>query len=137
MTIIWCMVPEIWSTTVPFSRYLDFFHSPKNKKNQNFEKLKKKLEDIILHKSTKNHDHTLHCSWDMMQDRCNSYFLFWAIFYPFTPLTTQKIKIKKNEKKHMEISSFYTCVTKIMITWCTVPEIWCVTDGPTDRKSDI
>ena len=34
---------------------------------------------------------------------------------------------KKNEKKHAEISAFYTSVTKNMIT-CTVPEIWCVTD---------
>ena len=28
----------------------------------------------------------------------------------------------------MEISSFYTCVPKTMITWCTVPEIWSTTD---------
>ena len=84
---------------------------------------------IILHKCTKNHDHMLYCSWDMVHDRCNCYFSFWAIFCPFTPLTTQKIKISKKWKKHLEISSFYTCVPKIMITWCTVPEIWCVTDG--------
>ena len=38
----------------------------------------------ISHKCTKNHDHMLHCSWDTMHDRCNSYFSFWAIFYPFT-----------------------------------------------------
>ena len=33
----------------------------------------------------------------------NCYFSFWAIFYPFTPLTAQKIKMKKkkNEKKKM------------------------------------
>ena len=38
----------------------------------------------------KNHDNMLHYSWDTMHDRCNSYFLFWAIFCPFSPLTTQK-----------------------------------------------
>ena len=40
----------------------------------------------------------LYCSWDEVRDRCN-YFLFWAIFCPFTPLTAQKIKIKKKMKK--------------------------------------
>ena len=35
---------------------------------------------IILHKCTKNHDHRLYCSWDMVHDRCNCYFSFWAIF---------------------------------------------------------
>ena len=39
-----------------------------------------------------------------------------AIFCPFTPLTAQKNEnIKKMKKKHLEISSFYTSVTKIMI----------------------
>ena len=60
--------------------------------------------------------------------------LFWAIFSLFTPLTTPKIKIKK--KKYLEILSFYTCVPKIMITWCTVPEIWCAMDGQMDRWPD-
>ena len=56
-------------------------------------KWKKKPDDvIILHECSKNHDHMLHYSWDTMHDRCNSYFLFWTIFHPFTHLTTQKIK---------------------------------------------
>ena len=70
----------------------------------------------------------LYCSWDMVRDRCNCYFSFWAIFCPFTPLTAQKIKILKKWKKCLEISSFYISVPKIMIRWCTVPEIWCMTD---------
>ena len=36
----------------------------------------------------------LYFSCDMVNDRCNSYFSFWAIFYPFT---AQKIKIKKKK----------------------------------------
>ena len=48
---------------------------------------------IILHMSTKNHDHMLYCSLDMAHDGYNFYFSFWAIFCPFTPLTAQKIKI--------------------------------------------
>ena len=55
-------------------------------------------------------------------------FLFWAIFCTFTSQTTQKIKILKNWKKYLEISSFYTCVPKIMIIWCMLPETWSATD---------
>ena len=63
----------------------------------------------------------------MVHDRCN-YLSFWAIFCPYTPLTAQKRKIYKKWNKHLEISSFYTSVQKIMIRWYTVPEIWCVAD---------
>ena len=46
-----------------------------------------------------NDNHMMYGSWDM---KCNrqKFLSFWAIFCPFTPLTTQKIKIlkKKNEK---------------------------------------
>ena len=69
----------------------------------------------------------LHYSGDMARDRCN-YFSFWAIFYSFTPLTAQQIKISKNRKKPPEISSFYNSVSEIMIIYYTVPEIWCMTD---------
>ena len=39
----------------------------------------------------------LYCSWDMVCDGCN-YFSFWAIFCPFTTLTTRKIKMKNKTK---------------------------------------
>ena len=82
--------------------------------------------DIILHKCSKNHDHMLYCSWNMACDEYNCYFSFWAMFYPFSPITVQKFKISKKTKKRLEISSFCTSVWKIMIIWYTVPEIWCV-----------
>ena len=79
------------------------FYPSNNPKNQNFQEMKKTPEDIfILKKYIKNYDHILHCSWDKACDRCNFHFSFWAIFCPFTPLTSQKLKI----------SSFYTCVLK-------------------------
>ena len=53
---------------------------------------------------------------------------FGPFFCPFTQLTTQKIKILKKWKKHLQISSFYTSVPKIMTICYTVPEIWPVTD---------
>ena len=58
-----------------------------------------------------------------------------AIFWP-PPPKGPKIKIFNKWKKRLEISIFYICVLKIMMRWCTVPEIWCVTDGQTDRWTD-
>ena len=98
-------------------------------------KWKKTPGDIILNMCTKNYDQIMYGSWGMVCDRFN-YFSFWAIFCPFTPLTTRKIKIKKKKKKYLEISSFCICVTKITIRWCRVPEICCATDGWMDRRID-
>ena len=60
------MVAEILSGTDKiFCHFGQFFaHLPlKNQKNQNFEKMKKLPEDIIiLHKCTKNQDQMLYCS---------------------------------------------------------------------------
>ena len=129
MTIIWCMAPQIWSMTDKifcyFRPFLPFYPTKNQKNNKN--------ACIILHKCTKNYDHMLYCSWDMVLNGYDCYYPYWAIFCPFTPLTDQKIKIKKmQKKKHLEISLFYTYVPNIMIRWCTVPDIWCITDGQTD-----
>ena len=40
------------------------------------------------------------------------------------------------KKKYLEISSFYICVPQIIITSCTVPEIWCTTDRRMDRWTE-
>ena len=85
--------------------------------------VKKKPGDIIiLHKCTINNNHMMYGSWDMKRDRQNL-LSFLTVFCPFTspPLTTKKIKILKNWKKSLEISSFYTSVPKIMIICYTVP----------------
>ena len=51
------------------------------------------------------------------------------MFCPFTPLTTQEIRILKKGKKHLEMLSFYTCVAYMTVIWCMVPEeMWSVTD---------
>ena len=86
------------------------FYPPNNVKNQNFEKLKKMPGNIILHICTINDNLIMYSSWDMKHDR-QDFLSFWTTFCPFTPLTNQKIKILKNWKKHLEILSFYTCVT--------------------------
>ena len=60
----------------------------------------------------KYHVHMLYCSWDMVGDRCNCYFPFWAIFCPFTPLTAQKIKfLKKWKKVPGDIIILHKCTT--------------------------
>ena len=154
MTIMWYMVPDIWSTTDWIFCHLDYslpFYPP-NTENQNFEKMKKLPEDIIiLHMCTINEK-----SWCIVPEiwarekktpgdiiilimacsRCNSFVSFWAIIYPFTPLKSpkkskfeKKRKKKKKKKKKIPEISFHTCVPKIMIRWCTVPEMWCETEG--------
>ena len=73
MTITLCMVPEIWSTTESFVIFNYFlpFYPPNNPEIQNFEKMKKKPEDIIiLHMCTINKNYMMYdSSWDMKRDR--------------------------------------------------------------------
>ena len=151
MMIIWCMVPETWSTKYKFFVIFNNFFYPKTtRKIKILKKWKKKARDItIFHmstmndnhmmygswnmKCTKNQDHMLYYSWDMVCEGCNHYFSIWAIFFPLTPrplppLTTQKNNILKKWKNHLEMSSFYTCVPKIIIIWYTLPETSCATD---------
>ena len=53
--------------------------------------------------------HIMHGSWDMECNRPN-FLSFWTVFCPFTPLTTQKIKIlKKIEKLPGDIILLHRC----------------------------
>ena len=52
---------------------------------------------IILHMCTKNHNYMMYSSWDTEWYRQKN-LSFWAIFCPFTSLTTKKIKILKKMK---------------------------------------
>ena len=74
------------------------FYPANNSKNQNFEKMKKPPEDIILHMCSINDNYMICGSWDMEHDGQN-FLSCWTIFCPFIPLTSQKIKIKKKEKR--------------------------------------
>ena len=82
------------------------FDCPNNQKNQNFEKIKKKLGVIIiLHFRTPNGNHMIYGFWDIKRDRI--FCQFGLFFCPFIPLTIQKINILKKWKNLLEISSFY------------------------------
>ena len=91
--MIWCIVPEIWSSTdiMFLSLYAFFcpFTSPPSFKQPQKKHLKKMKKTpggiIILHNCTKNHDHMLYCSWDMVRDECNCYFSFWPMLFLLTP----------------------------------------------------
>ena len=78
---------------------------------------------IILNMCTKNHNYMRYSSRDTEWVRQKN-LPFWAIFFPFTPLTTWKTKILEKMKK----ASFYTCVPKIMIICYMLLEIWSATD---------
>ena len=93
---------------------------------------KKTLEDIIiLQMFTINDSHMIYGFSDMECNRQNV-LSFWTVFCPFAPPspplpltpTSQKIKILKNWKKHLEQSSFYTSAPKIMTICYSVPSIW-------------
>ena len=77
---------------------------------------------------TKNHNHMRYGSWDTKWDRQIFFLSFWAIFFPFTPKTTHKIKILKKWKKHLGMSTSYTYVQQITIKWCMLSETWSTTD---------
>ena len=90
------MVPEIWSATDRiFCHYGPFFAllplPPLDQENQNFEKMKKTLEDIIiLQMSTINDSHMLYGFSDTECNKQSFFLSFWTVFCPFTPLTALK-----------------------------------------------
>ena len=139
MTIIWCTVPEIWSMKDSFLSFWTIccpFTPLKTQKNQNFEKMKK---NAWIYHFTQVQQKLW--SYDILYLRYGAWqmyllFLILGYFGPFTPLTAWKMKISKKWKNHHKISSFYTCVPKIMIRWCTAPEIWCVTDRQTNGQTN-
>ena len=94
------------------------FYPTNNLKNQNFEKMKKTPRAIInLHKCTKNWNNLIPEIWCVTN--VSSIFHFGLFFALLSAPKKQKfLKIKKR----LTIS-FCTCVQKIMITWCMVPEI--------------
>ena len=111
-----------------FSTIVCHFNPTNNQDNQNFEKMKKTPGDIItLKMCTINDNYMMYGSWDK-EYKGQKFLSFWIIFWSFTPLTTQKIKIFKIWKNRLELSSFYKSIPKIMIICYTVIEIWHMTD---------
>ena len=93
ITIIWCMLPEIWVQHLTFCYFGSFFALLPQYWPQKLKIGKKIKRYFLLRMCTMNKD-----SWDI---RCNRQKLlsFWVIFCPFIPLANQKIKIFKKWKK--------------------------------------
>ena len=58
-----------------------------------------------------------------LQSETGRIFVILGHFLPFYS-PNNPVKIFKKWKKHLDVSSFYTCVSKIIIMWCMLPEIW-------------
>ena len=57
----------MWFLFFILGYFLPFYH-PNNQKNQNFRKMIKHLEISSFHTCTKNNDHIMFGSWDMVRD---------------------------------------------------------------------
>ena len=95
----WCIVSGIRSETdIILCHIGQFFallptHPPPNDhKNHNFEKKCLEILSFYTYMCTTNEDHMIYGSWYIRCDR-QKFSLFWPIIYPFSPLTTWKIKI--------------------------------------------
>ena len=84
------------SRSYDYGPFFALLPPPMDPENHNFEKMKKKLDDIIiLQMFAINDSHMIYGFSDMECNRQN-FLSFWTVFCPFTPLTTRKIKILKN-----------------------------------------
>ena len=121
------MVPEISSATdIIFCNSGPFFcpFTPLwNQKTKIFKKWKKYLKILSFYKD----------EWQQYDVWFFRYGVQWAECFVISDhllnsLTTQKIKILKKWKNTPgDIIILHKCAT-IMIRWCTVPKIWCMTD---------
>ena len=113
---------SFWTIFCPFTPLT-------TQKNQNFKKIKKLPEDIIISQMcTINANHMMHGSWDMERDGQN-FLSFWAIFCTFISLTTQKIKIlKKIKTPPGDIINFHMCTINENHMMYGSWDMECVTD---------
>ena len=105
-----CMVLEVWSATDrifchsgPFIALLPTY-GPKKLKFWKNEKNTWRYHFMNVYHKWQSYD-----VWFLRYKAWQNFLSFWTVFCHFTSLTTRKIKILKNWKKHLEILSFYTC----------------------------
>ena len=115
-----------WATW--FFKILGDFLPTNNWKNENLKKWKKATWRYHVKQVYQKSCYTVPEIWHVTDV---IFIFYFGLSFYFTPLTTQKIKIKK--KRKIEIQSFYLFVPKIKIKWCTFPEIFCAINGQMDR----
>ena len=134
--IICYTVPKIWCVAYVivifhFGLFFCPFTPLTAQKIKNFKNKKKKRLEMS----------SFYTSAPKIMIICNTVPEIWHVthvivifhFGLFFALLSKKSKFQKKWKKCLEIPSFYTCVPKTMIRWCTVPEKWRTTDEQTDR----
>ena len=115
-----------WAFTTP---------TPYDLKNQIFEKKKKWKKipgDIILSYIHVHHKQRSYDIWFLKYKKWRQKFLsFWAIFCPFHPLTTQKIKILTLKKIHGDITILHICTINDNhnVMYGSGTEIWSTTEN--------
>ena len=97
---------------VVMGQFLPLNTTPALLKTQNIRILKKKktLLEISFYTCTKNHNHMRYGFWDRVRQTD-----FLVCLGHFLPL--------KKSKMHM-IHTFYIYIPKLLIMWCSLPEIW-------------
>ena len=105
------------------------FYPTNSQKNQNLEKMKKKkcLEISSFYIFVPK----IMIRWCTVPEIwyvTDVIIFYFGPFFALLPCNSPKNQNFEKMKNTLDISSFYICVPKIMIRWCTVPEIWCVTD---------
>ena len=114
---------QLWVSFCPLTSPTYSPPSPKNPKNQNFEKMKKIAEDIIILHNCTNRG-TVPEIWS----ETDRIFCHFGPFFAFITPNNWENQNFKTMKKHLEMPSLYTGVPKITIIWCMLLEIWNTTD---------
>ena len=117
MIVIWCMVPEIWSTTDRIFVNLDLFFSPLTRKSKLWKMKKIPVRYYYLpHVYQKWHSYDV---WFLRYGASQTkLFSFLCHPLPFYLTNNPKNQNFKKMKKCSEISSFCTSAPKIMIIYC-------------------
>ena len=100
IVILGLFCPFIPSLTVPKIKIL--------KKNEKMPRVIIYLYIQVYHK-WRSYNHTIYGSWNIRCDR-RKFLSFWAIFCPFSPLTTWKIKIIILKKTLGDIIILHICI---------------------------
>ena len=139
MMIRWYTVPQIWHVTdvivISHSFWAIFcpFTSLTAQNIKILKKWKKYLEISSCYISVPKlwSDDVWFLRWWHLQ-------IFFSFFqnFDFWVMGDNNPKNQNFEKmkKHLVISSFYICVPKIIIRWCTVSQIWCMMAGQMDGQ---
>ena len=136
----WDMKCNWHNFLVILGHFLPFYH-PTFPKNENIKKMKKTLNISSFYTSVPKIMIIGYAVPGIRRVTDVIVIFYFGLFFallppPPPPLTARKIKISKNWRRYLEVLSSYASVQKLMIRWCTVPEIWCAADAWADGRTD-